>query len=186
MSSKLIGILSVGAALAHTKVGAVRERARAEPRELRDGLRGEVGREHTAVAPRSVMPSRRHAVVPAVPPCSCPRIVPMLCSVAMREQSMHTKHDPQRRRFRSLRGFVAGAEASDPDSLDPLRIVALLERSGGRASKRMLAASLRLSMRAVDDAVRTLESEGVVSASRMPQADDATVRLYRPPTRDRE
>ena len=110
----------------------------------------------------------------------------MLCSVAMREQSMHTKHDPQRRRFRSLRGFVAGAEASDPDSLDPLRIVAFLERSGGRASTRMLAASLHLSMRAVDDAVRKLESEGVVSASRMPQADDATVRLYRPPTRDRE
>ena len=104
----------------------------------------------------------------------------------MRQQSIHARHDPQRRRFRSLRGFVAGAEASDPDSLDPLRIVALLERSGGRASKRMLAASLRLSMRAVDDAVRTLESEGVVSASRMPQADDATVRLYRPPTRDRE
>ena len=110
----------------------------------------------------------------------------MPCSVAMREQSMHTKHDPLRRRFRSLRGFVAGAEASDPDSLDPLRIVALLERSGGRASKRMLAASLHLSMRAVDDAVRKLESEGVVSASRMPQADDATVRLYRPPTRDSE
>ena len=57
MSSKLIGILSVGAALAHTEIGAVRERARAEPRELRDGLRGEVGREHTAVAPRSVTPS---------------------------------------------------------------------------------------------------------------------------------
>ena len=57
MSSKLIGILSVGAALAHTEVGAVRERARAEPRELRDGLRGEVGREHAAVAPRSVTPS---------------------------------------------------------------------------------------------------------------------------------
>ena len=84
----------------------------------------------------------------------------MLCSVVMCEQSMHTKHDPQRRRFRSLRGFVVGAEASDPDSLDPLRIVALLERSGGRASKRMLAASLHLSPRAVDDAVRKLESEG--------------------------
>ena len=94
---------------------------------------------------------------------------------------MHTKHDPQRRRFRSLRGLH-----SDPDSLDPLRIVALLERSGGRASKRMLAASLHLSLRAVDDAVRKLESEGVVSASRMSQADDATVRLYRPPTRDSE
>ena len=63
MSSKLIGILSVGAALAHTEVGAVRERARAEPRELRDGLRGEVGREHTAVAPRSVTPSCHRAVV---------------------------------------------------------------------------------------------------------------------------
>ena len=57
MSSKLIDILSVGAALAHTEIGAARERARAEPRELRDGLRGEVGREHTAVAPRSVTPS---------------------------------------------------------------------------------------------------------------------------------
>ena len=110
----------------------------------------------------------------------------MQCSVAMRQQSVHSRHDPQRRRFRSLRGFVAGAEGSDPDSLDPLRIVAVLERSGGRASKRMLAASLHLSLRAVDDAVRKLESEGVVSASPMPQADDATVRLYRPPTRDRE
>ena len=51
---------------------------------------------------------------------------------------------------------------------------------------RMLAASLHLSTRAVDDAVRTLESEGVVSASPMAQADDATVRLYRPPTRESE
>ena len=67
-----------------------------------------------------------------------------------------------------------------------LRIVALLERSGGRASKPMLAASLHLSPRAIDDAVRKLESEGVVSASRMPQADDATVRLYRPRTRNSE
>ena len=57
MTLKLIGILSVGAALAHTEIGAARERARAAPRELRDGLRGEVGREHTAVVPRSVTPS---------------------------------------------------------------------------------------------------------------------------------
>ena len=54
MSSELIGILSVGVALAHTESGAARERARAERRELRDGLRGEVGREHKSVAPRSV------------------------------------------------------------------------------------------------------------------------------------
>ncbi len=54
MSSKLIDILSVGATLAHTKVGAARERARAQPRELRDGLRGEIDREHIAVAPRPV------------------------------------------------------------------------------------------------------------------------------------
>ena len=92
MSSKLIGILSVGAALAHTEIGAVRERARAQPRELRDGLRGEVGREHTAVAPRSVTPSCQ----------SCHRAV-----------------------VRGSCRCVAGAEASDPDSLDPLRIVAL-------------------------------------------------------------
>ena len=106
--------------------------------------------------------------------------------VAMRQQSIHTRHDPQRRRFRSLRGFVAGAEGYAPDSLDPLRIVALLERSGGRASTRMLAANLHLSPRAVDDAVRKLESEGVVSASRMPQADDVTIRLYQPRTRTSE
>ena len=81
--------------------------------------------------------------------------------------------------------FAGGAEGYDTDSLDPLRIVALLERSGGRASKRMLAAILHISPRAVDDPVRKLESEGVVSASPMPQADDATVRLYRPATRDR-
>ena len=109
----------------------------------------------------------------------------MLCSAAMHQQSMHTK-DPQRRRFRSLRGFVVGAEAYDPDSVDPLRVVALLERSGGRASKRMLAAILHISPRVVDDAVRTLESEGVVSVSPMPQADDATIRLYRPAARDSE
>ena len=110
----------------------------------------------------------------------------MLSSVAMRQQSMHTKQDPQRRRFRSLRGFVVGPEAYDPDSVDPLRVVALLERSGGRATKRMLAAILHISPRAVDDAVRTLESEGVVSASPMPQADDVTIRLYRPAARDSE
>ena len=110
----------------------------------------------------------------------------MLCSLPMREQSMHTKHDPQRRRFRSLRGFVAGAEASDPDSLDPLRIVALLERSGGPSEQAHAGGEPALVHAAVDDAVRTLESEGVVSASPMAQADDATVRLYRPPTRDRE
>ena len=68
--------------------------------------------------------------------------------------------------------FAGGAEGYDTDSLDPLRIVPLLERSGGRASKRMLAAILHISPRAVDDPVRKLESEGVVSASPMPQADD--------------
>ena len=57
---------------------------------------------------------------------------------------------------------------------------------GWTASTRMLAAILHLTARAVDDAVRTLESEGVASASPMPQADDATVRLYRPATRDSE
>ena len=103
----------------------------------------------------------------------------MLCSGAMRQRSIKIGHEPQRRRFRSLNGFIAGAEGYDPEGLDPLRIVALLERWGGRASKRGLAANLRMSLRAVDDAVRKLESQGVVSASRIRHADDVAVQLYR-------
>ena len=49
---------------------------------------------------------------------------------------------------------------------------------GRGANKRTLAANLGMSPGAVDDAVGKLESEGVVSASRMPGTDDVTVRLY--------
>ena len=65
------------------------------------------------------------------------------------------------------------------ETLTPLRIVALLERSGGRASRRRLAARLRISLDAVDDAIEKLESTGVVTAARMQRGNDVTIALYR-------
>ena len=98
---------------------------------------------------------------------------------AMRRESLGIKFDPQRRRFRSLKGFLVDSGEYDWETLAPLRIVALLERSGGRASRRRLAARLRISLDAVDDAIEKLESTGVVTAARMQRGNDVTIALYR-------
>ena len=98
---------------------------------------------------------------------------------AMRRESLGIKFDPQRRRFRSLKGFLVDSREYDRETLTPLRIVALLERSGGRASRRRLAARLRISLDAVDDAIEKLESTGVVTAARMQRGNDVTIALYR-------
>ena len=97
----------------------------------------------------------------------------------MRRESLGIKFDPQRRRFRSLKGFLVDSGEYDRETLTPLRIVALLERSGGRASRRRLAARLRISLDAVDDAIEKLESTGVVTAARMQRTNDVTIALYR-------
>jgi Mn-dependent DtxR family transcriptional regulator len=97
----------------------------------------------------------------------------------MHRESLGIKFDPERRRFRSLKGFLVDSMEYDRETLDPLRIVALLERSGGRESKRRLAARLRISPGAVDDAIEKLKSTGVVTAARMQRTNDVTIQLYR-------
>ena len=97
---------------------------------------------------------------------------------AMRQRSVKAGQKLPRQQLRSLRAFDAGNADYDPEPVDPLRIVALLEQAGGTATRLGLAATLRTSPSAVDDAVRQLASDGLVSASRSEQVDDILIRLH--------
>ena len=106
----------------------------------------------------------------------------MFCA-AMRQHSFNAGRRNRPRPLRSLRGFDPGAADHDPEPVDPLRIVALLEQAGGTATRLGLSATLHTSPAAVDVAVSKLESDGLVSAARSEQIDDIMIRLHSKPPR---